>query len=399
MADLEWLIIGGGIHGTHLALALVCGAGVEHDQIRVLDPQPQPIARWKECVANCGMTFLRSPGVHHLDLDPKALTRFAKTEKGRQCEPPKGIYWRPSVELFHTHVEELVMQHGLAKLWCAGRAIGLERVAAGWRVAIEAAGKQTAIVARHVLLAMGAADQPAWPTWAGQIKDAGAPIWHLYEHGFVRSELNEWQHAVVIGQGISAVQAALALAQQAPGQVTLLQRRAAQVVPFDSDPCWMGPKCQNGFAKEPNYTRRRTIIRAARHRGSIPDYVACQLRRAVSAGALVVQHGEVQQAQIDGQIELVVGTWSIVSDCVLLATGFAQQRPGGAWIDRAIAAHHLPVAPCGYPIVDHSLCWAEGLFVSGPLAELEIGPVSRNIAGARQAAIRIVDWAKHQALA
>lgn len=37
-----------------------------------------------------------------------------------------------------------------------------------------------------------------------------------------------------------------------------------------------------------------------------------------------------------------------------------------------------------------SLEWCPHLYVTGPLAELEIGPIARNISGARQAAERIV---------
>ncbi|MDM5220760.1 hypothetical protein QUF86_08335 [Peribacillus sp. NJ11] len=38
-----------------------------------------------------------------------------------------------------------------------------------------------------------------------------------------------------------------------------------------------------------------------------------------------------------------------------------------------------------------SLQWGPGLYVTGALAELEMGPISRNISGARQAAERIVN--------
>jgi hypothetical protein len=37
-----------------------------------------------------------------------------------------------------------------------------------------------------------------------------------------------------------------------------------------------------------------------------------------------------------------------------------------------------------------SLEWADGLLVSGALAELELGPIARNIAGARAAGERLV---------
>jgi len=58
------------------------------------------------------------------------------------------------------------------------------------------------------------------------------------------------------------------------------------------------------------------------------------------------------------------------------------------------AARHrasLPCASCGYPIVDTALRWHPHVHVSGPLAELELGPASRNIAGARMAADRLVE--------
>ena len=52
--------------------------------------------------------------------------------------------------------------------------------------------------------------------------------------------------------------------------------------------------------------------------------------------------------------------------------------------------HALPCAVCGYPLVDRHLRWHPRLHVSGPLAELELGPVARNIVGARRAAERIL---------
>ena len=62
-------------------------------------------------------------------------------------------------------------------------------------------------------------------------------------------------------------------------------------------------------------------------------------------------------------------------------------------VDKLIAENDLPVADCGYPIVDKELQWHPGLYTTGPLAELELGPVSRNITGGRRAAERLVEVA------
>ncbi len=386
---LDWLIIGGGIHGTHLALVLTQRAGVAPERLRILDPYPTLLARWHACTANTGMTFLRSGAVHHLDLHPEALTRFANEPAGqpycRFIEP----YRRPSLDLFHAHAAHLIERAALHTLHIVGRAGGLTRCGDGWRV--ETA--EGSIAARHVALALGAAEQPHWPAWAQRGCSAGAPIQHIFAPGFSRADLLPWSHAVVVGGGISAAQTALTLAQQQPGTVTLLTRHALRRHQLDSDPGWIGPKYQAGFQQLSDYAQRRVTIQRARHRGSVPPDVAVQVRRAVKSEQLRLVQAEVAAAHQDdqGQIRLLLadGAGTLTSDSVMLATGFDPQRPGGAWLDAAIAEWELPVAPCGYPIVNQALCWADGLHVLGPLAELEIGPVARNITGARQAAERI----------
>jgi hypothetical protein len=54
---LDWLIVGGGVHGTHLAHVLVNALGVARDRLRVLDPHPQPLAQWDRLTANVGMAW------------------------------------------------------------------------------------------------------------------------------------------------------------------------------------------------------------------------------------------------------------------------------------------------------------------------------------------------------
>jgi hypothetical protein len=277
----------------------------------------------------------------------------------------------------------------LHTLHLIGRACGLTRSDEGWR--IETA--EGSIAARHVALALGAAEQPHWPVWAQRVCTTGAPIQHIFAPAFCRAELPPWTHAVVVGGDISAAQTALALAQQQPGTVTLLMRHALRKHQLDSDPGWIGPKYQKNFQQLADYTQRRATIQHARHRGSVPPDIAVQVRRAVQAETLRLVQAAVADAYQDdqGQIRFILadGAGTLTSDSVILATGFDPQRPGGAWLDAAIADDALPVAPCGYPIVNPALCWADGLYVLGPLAELEIGPVARNITGARQAAERI----------
>jgi cation diffusion facilitator CzcD-associated flavoprotein CzcO len=46
--SIEWLIIGGGIHGVHLAARLIGEAGVAPDQLRIVDPADRLLARWRD---------------------------------------------------------------------------------------------------------------------------------------------------------------------------------------------------------------------------------------------------------------------------------------------------------------------------------------------------------------
>jgi uncharacterized NAD(P)/FAD-binding protein YdhS len=247
-----------------------------------------------------------------------------------------------------------------------------------------------------VLLAIGP-NVPLWPAWAQRLRAAGAAIDHVFDPHFRRTTLPPWGHAVILGGGITAVQTTLAMAQAAPGTVTLLSRHPLRVHQFDSDPCWIGPKCYNAFECNRDMARRRALLSAARHRGSVPPDVMQALRHTLTQG--LIQHHLAHvldaTAMSDGSIRLTLtgDMAALTTDRLVLATGFDPARPGDPWLAQTIAALGLACGACGYPIVDQRLCWQKGLYVTGALAELEIGPVARNIVGARLAAARLLSVA------
>jgi hypothetical protein len=114
--SIEWLIIGGGIHGVHLAARLIGEAGVAPDQLRIVDPADRLLARWHACTEMTGMTHLRSPSVHHLDLDPWSLKRFAGRRGRRKPELFAAPYGRPALALFNAHCDSVVSRFELAEL-------------------------------------------------------------------------------------------------------------------------------------------------------------------------------------------------------------------------------------------------------------------------------------------
>lgn len=387
---LDWLIIGGGLHGTHLSLVLSKRLGVDRDALRVLDPHPQPLAHWHQYVVNTGMRHLRSSSVHHLDIDPYSLRKFSLSPAGREVLSFKYPYHRPGTELFNRHCLSVIERHSLDSLRISGRATGIDISNSGVSVQTD----NGAIEARRVMLAVGMGEQPCWPRWAEQLKNEGVRINHLYGPGFLLDELPAWNSLLVLGGGIGAAQAAVKLAGLRPGAVALLSRHAPRIHQFDSDPGWNGPRRLSPFLRENDIENRRRIVDSSRYRGSIPPDVNVELEWFVRSGKLELLHGEVRDASAvnGGSAALNISGALREFDRIVLASGFEKRRPGGEWLDRLVDEMELPVASCGYPVVDSSLRWHDRLYVCGPLAELELGPVARNISGARHAGHRLFKY-------
>jgi thioredoxin reductase len=336
------------------------------------------------------MRYLRSPRVHHLDIDPWSLQAFERTESGKLFADFIEPYHRPSLSLFQAHASRIIRENGLDQLRIKGRALRIRALRETIRVEID----NGLIEARRIILAIGMSEQPCWPAWAQELQKMGAPVNHVFDPSFNREDLSDSIHTCVVGGGITAAQTALSLAQDSPGKVSLLSRHEIRVQQFDSNPCYLGPRCITPFLQIRNYTQRRETISRERYGGSMPPYVADELRKAIANANVEFHMGKIARACISssGDVQLILGDGNrlVRAEQLVLATGFDPTRPGGEMIDKAIQDFNLPCAPCGYPIVDEYLRWHPGIFVTGPLAELEIGPASRNIAGARKSGERII---------
>ncbi|MEM1451204.1 MAG: FAD/NAD(P)-binding protein [Planctomycetota bacterium] len=382
--DLDWLIVGGGIHGVHIAVRLVDDGGVDPERLCIVDPAPRLLARWRERARVTGMSYLRSPLMHHIDTDPYSLARFASEPDDWPTPlftPPNG---RPALRLFDAHCDNVIDRRGLGGRHVRARACGIDVDTEGVGVQLESGAN---LRAAKVVLAIGAEGQPAWPSWAAKGRRG---VEHVFD-----ANLEAWgptaRSVAVVGGGITAAQIGLRLARDGH-RVSLVSRHPMRVHQYDSDPGWFGPKFMSGFERIRDLHARRRTITEGRHRGSMPPDVVTALQDAVRAGEVTTHESEVERLEDEGgrlRLSLSSGE-SVDVDEVLLATGVSPERPGGAMVDRLIAEASLPCAPCGYPVLDDALRWHPRIQVSGPLAELTIGPVARNIAGARRAAERIV---------
>lgn len=390
--DLEWLIIGGGVHGTLVSHFLTATGRAERDRLRVLDPHEHPMAVWHRCARSVGMRYMRSPSVHHLDLSPSSMRTFAGLHQigARGFAQP---YHRPRLDVFEAHCDWVIDKHALRSLRCQGLAQGLRRdpTGEGWCVPTD----RGELRARRVVLAQGSMHALARPQWARALGPTGR-IEHVLDAGFSRAAIPPDDDVAIVGGAISAAQLALALATPPPrgGRVVVLARRPARTRQFDTEPGWLGPRHLRGFAQEPCLRERRRQIEEARGGGTISPEEWRRVRRAVAAGQLRWQHDEVISGQIHPphhRVELSLRGGEVLRvDRVVLATGFERRPPLAPWLEHAARELALPRAPCGTPVLDPHLQWASGLFVTGAGAELQLGPVARNVAGARMAAQRLL---------
>jgi len=288
--------------------------------------------------------------------------------------------------LFRAHCDHVIREHALDTLRLAGSATAITRQPRGFRIETS----EGLLEARRVVLALGAGDAVAVPAWAAEHPRS----WHVFHAGFAHATA-PGATVGIIGGGISAVQLALATSRSG-AHPTIIARHALRAHQFDSDPGWLGAKHLDGFRVLSPGARRRQLD-GARRRGSVPPELDRAVRRAIHRGMLRWVEAEVRAfapSERGYTLALDRAPGELVVDRLMFATGFEGGRPGGLLVEEAIAALGLPCATCGFPLVRETLEWAPGLYVTGALAELELGPTARNIAGARAAGERLVRVAR-----
>lgn len=388
----DWIIVGGGIQGCTVANYLIKAGKTTVDKLAIIDPYDKPLSNWKRCTDIIGMKYLRSPSVHHIDTNSFSLQTHAKKNLSKQEYEKSflGFYRRPSLPLFNEHCDKVVSEVNLHLSWYKGRVNKVKKDNDKWIIHTE---EDQEFRSKNMVLAMGISEQYNYPDWAVDLKkDASTNINHIFEKKL--STLEEVKPPIVIiGGGITAAHLAIKASTIFPGNVTLLKRHPFRIHDYDSEPGWLGPKYLDDFQKIVDLTKRRDLITKARYKGSLTKELNQTLTRLHKNNQLEILDDEVLAGSItkSKKINLYLSiNGTLKTQTVLFATGFEQVRPGNEWLTPLIQNLDLKCARCGYPVVSTSLEWCPHLYVAGALAELEIGPVARNIAGARKAAERIV---------
>ncbi|MFP4484498.1 MAG: FAD/NAD(P)-binding protein [Spirochaetaceae bacterium] len=386
------VFIGAGIHGVFLACNLVARGWTTSERLALIDPWPAPLHLWRRNTAACGMRFLRSTSSHNMTDDFHALRRYARA-RGYTEDHFLQPYSRPTLELFNRHGEEVITLSGIDRRIVKGRAVTVEprggdarALERGWVVRTDNGD----VAARRVALAVGRSEEPRIPDWARRLPPR-APVHHVFDTPGSATEGFRDGTVTIVGGGISAVQTALSLAD-GRRTVNLVSRHPVRVAHFDSDPCYMGPRCLGDFLALPTPAERLHAVGTARTPGTIPWDVAAGLDAARDAGAIRFIQDDVDGATMAGsalRLSLRRGD-ALATDRVVLATGFEPGPPERTLLAAIARDAGLPLNSEGYPAIDRFLRWSRGFFVASALAELELGPMAPNIYGAHAALRRIL---------
>ncbi|QLK86795.1 FAD/NAD(P)-binding protein [Staphylococcus sp. 17KM0847] len=368
----EWLIVGGGVHATTIALQLRY-LGLSTKELCIVDAHGELMAHFRTQTTRLSMPYLRSPLVHHCYPEPFDLKKFAKREQYTQAMI--GHYQRPRLDMFFDHTAYWIEQYDLEQCHICQRAIDIYENDGHWCVTLD---NGEVVQTRHVVLAMGTHETPYIP----EIFKNQPDVEHI--HQFDISDKMNVSH--IVGSGISAAHLTLKLlSEKRNTPLHLWTKKELEVFDFDADPGWLGPKNMRAFHQEKDLAKRVEVNKAERHKGSMPKEMYTKLMRAVDQGDLVIHHTPIHEVV---EHHIVTDDTSIHYDGVYLATGFVMDLMEQPLIQSIISQYDASMVS-GYPVISEALEWIPNVFVSGMLADLELGPFARNIMGGRMAAQRI----------
>ncbi len=386
-------IIGGGIHGCSIALRLLRVMPNAAPHIAIIDQHPFPLTQWRNKTERQGMTYLRSPAVHHISNEPLGIVEYAeKHNRTKELAPP---YSQPSTELFWDYCKDalseirkhpIFYQFDVEKLrWDKGAGKYPFRLISNGNIGFRSS---------CVILAIGSDDctyiPPEYTEWMLSYPDK---IVHASQFS-VNCELSkkEGEKYLIVGGGLTTGTLAKSLSERGH-QVVLIARKQLKTEQFDFPPIWLGPKALTEFANEPDFQRRFQIIQENRGEGSITPDIMESLKNATNVDfypETLVQN--IRQTDSDNlQVETTRELIPNVSR-VILATGYRFNLRSYGFMRTLLKQYPVDII-CGLPKLDKDLQFypIENLFGTGTIAQLQIGPASGNIAGASLAYERFRD--------
>lgn len=373
------LIVGAGPHALTMARYLAC-AGMS---ATVLGDEDW-CAAWRRRMRRLDVGMLRSHHTQHPDPDQYALARFG----GDPIQAWAGPWSTPTTDIFNRFCDHIVGAHGLGDVLVRDRALRILPGAGGLRVRTQAGAE---IHARHVVLATNPARSRV-PGWAAATSGSAPPGRIVHSDDLaLDDQAVHGERVLVVGGGLTGAGIAVGAARRG-AHATLATRRPLVIRVADAESNWHGPARLRGYFAERDPERRLRMSRDARGGGSVTPAVADELRELVEAGSATLRAAsEIECATWrDGAFDALIDGRTQRFEHIWLATGHALSALDEPLLHDIADAHRAHLVD-GLPALDDACRWpGTELHLMGALAELQLGPLARNLAGARMAADRVI---------
>lgn len=387
---IDIAVIGAGPQALTLVTHLLQKKRSLRHRIQVFDPSGTWMTQWRQQFAAQEISYLRSPGVHQ--PDPKVtLFNFAEHRQAELHQP----YNRPGTQLFLDFCETIIDRWQLRGQVTAAQVLQLTPSWSGFQLQLDD-GRQ--VEARRVVLATGGGSARL-PSWVVEVN--AHPLEQLcHSHDIDLSQLSNLvgETVLIIGSGQSSAHLAVGAVKRG-AKVLMMARRTLNEKLFDAAPGWLGPKYLKGFQAESDWQVRWQMIQEAHNGGSIAPELLTQLRRLSRSGHVTFyEHCQVSRATWREESWQVQCNLAAAHDClahkpidrIWLATGTETDITAHPLMGEVFARYPNQVVN-GLPVLDEHLRWPGcDLFLMGPWAALQVGPVARNLHGGRMACDRIV---------
>jgi hypothetical protein len=401
----------------------------------VIDPCGSWLNQWKGRFESLGIQFLRSPAWATPDYySSAAITEYA-WKHGREDElhdvelPRKasrgalirasseGLFKVPGTALFNDFCDDLATS--LPHTFFKGCVQSIEKGRSSHThsndgkvydisVTNQAENNKMCLQARHVVFAIGAANTPTIPKSVDWMHDCVDPTNPCVVHTFSWKQLHALpfknEVIVVIGGGLSAVQAALLATRRGAKRVLHVTRRPVQSRLYDVSVDWLDARIAWSSEKGKNSrlfdfhntpkSKRREFVANARAGATVPPGYLEKLEKAARAGKIERLVDTIATAEYFGcggttreiSVTFTNGSAPVVANRIILATGARASVSKIPLLQNAIERFNLPVID-DLPDLDGYLQWGnENFSVVGNLALLQIGPDSGNLSGCRRCA-------------
>lgn len=370
---MKYTIIGGGIHGITVAAQLI-EHGIKHHELTIIDPNESLGEHFIQQASKLHMEYLRSPYVHHCHPEAFHLKKFAK--KSHYNNPTKGQYQRPRLDLFIEHMQETVEQFNLNTCHVQHTVTAIEYDNHQYSLQLD---DHSVITSDVVILAIGSNVTKHMPSNTDSLEN----VYHVDDiHPY--EQLNA---SHVIGCGISAAHVVCRLHKENPNKtIHLWVNKPLACHAFDADPGWLGPKLMNDYLNH-TATERLTIIKKSRYKGSMPNELYRQLHQLEKEGRLIIHDTEIQN--IDNKY-IYSNEEKIQYNQIICATGYISTVEHLKFLHPLMKQQSLKLIN-GFPKTSVNLEWTDRLYVTGFLADIEVGPFARSIHGGRVAAKKICE--------